>query len=231
MGFWRTAANMGRAGGRIVTSTVRGGGKLLSVGGSAIKTATVGAGVGYIGWQTLVKDKPLARTVADMAVGHDNVQSVSDTVGNAVDGVAEMTHRASDALAGVNNAFSGGSGAGAFAGMGNFMQGLCSGNGLGMIGDFFRNIGNGNVSGLSLAGLIGAGILIFGRFGWLGKIIGALLGMMIIGGNVNMARVMGAEPAQPLQNSQGQAAQTGLVRTDDMASARPEGNPVVHRTR
>ena len=45
------------------------------------------------------------------------------------------------------------------------------------------NLGRGNVSGLSIAGLVAAACLVFGRFGWLGKIAGALLGMMLIGNN------------------------------------------------
>ena len=47
----------------------------------------------------------------------------------------------------------------------------------------FSNIGKGNVSGLSVVGLVAAAFMVFGRFGWLGKIAGALLGMMIIGNN------------------------------------------------
>ena len=35
------------------------------------------------------------------------------------------------------------------------------------------------MSGLSIAGLVAAAFLIFGRFGWLGKIAGAFLGVVI----------------------------------------------------
>ena len=72
--------------------------------------------------------------------------------------------------------------------------------GVALIGDFFQNIGKGKISGLSLAGLIGAAILSFGRFGWLGKIAGAFLGMMIIGNNWNMNKVMGGESQQTGEN-------------------------------
>uniref|UniRef100_UPI00209FF8E4 hypothetical protein n=1 Tax=Vibrio cholerae TaxID=666 RepID=UPI00209FF8E4 len=40
----------------------------------------------------------------------------------------------------------------------------CPCNGVGC----FSNLGKGKVSGLSLAGLVAAAYLIFGRFGWLG---------------------------------------------------------------
>ena len=56
-----------------------------------------------------------------------------------------------------------------------------------MFGNFFRNLGQGNVSGLSIAGLVAAAFLIFGRFGWLGKIAGAFLGMMLIGNNAGIS--------------------------------------------
>lgn len=62
-----------------------------------------------------------------------------------------------------------------------------------MLGGFFRNLGRGNVSGLSIAGLIAAALLVFGRFGWLGKIAGAFLAMMLIGNNAGVFRTPEAE--------------------------------------
>ena len=237
MGLWRTTVNLARRSGRVVTSGLKGGERMLGTGGRALKTATVGAGVGYVGWQALVNDKPVVRTVADLAIGSDTVDSVKDTVGGAVDGVANVTHQAADAFGSVTNAINGNGngnqGTGIFGGMGNFMQALCSGNGGNMIGDFFRNIGNGNVSGLSLAALIGAGILIFGRFGWLGKIIGVLLGMMIIGGHINMGRVMGTEQPAPSQQQQPDNS-AGRTPVQVPLAVNPNTTvqvPAVHRTR
>ncbi|MCS2698321.1 hypothetical protein NXW27_18245 [Phocaeicola dorei] len=63
-----------------------------------------------------------------------------------------------------------------------------SGNGMDMLGNFFGNLGKGNVSGLSIFGLLASAMLVFGRFGWLGKIAGALLGMMLIGNNSKVAK-------------------------------------------
>lgn len=60
-----------------------------------------------------------------------------------------------------------------------------------MFGNFFGNLAKGNVSGLSIAGLVAAAFLTFGRFGWLGKIAGAMLGMMLIGNNSNMQNMLG----------------------------------------
>lgn len=70
-----------------------------------------------------------------------------------------------------------------------------------MLGGFFRNLGNGNVSGLSIAGLIAAAFLIFGRFGWLGKIAGAFLGMLLIGNNANVLRASNPDNAPKVQAS------------------------------
>ena len=53
-----------------------------------------------------------------------------------------------------------------------------------------------DVSGLSIAGLVAAAFLIFGRFGWLGKIAGAFLGMMLIGNNAGVFRTPETENVQ-----------------------------------
>lgn len=68
-------------------------------------------------------------------------------------------------------------------GIKSFISNITGGEGLNMFGNFFKNIFSGNVSGMSFIGLLAAGMLTFGRFGWLGKIAGALLGMMMIGNN------------------------------------------------
>ena len=60
------------------------------------------------------------------------------------------------------------------------------------------SVATGNVSGLSLAGLVLSALLVFGRFGWLGKIAGAVLSMMMIGNNANMSQVLGGGQQKPL---------------------------------
>jgi hypothetical protein len=74
--------------------------------------------------------------------------------------------------------------------MTNFFQGLFSGNGIDMFKNFFSNLGKGNVSGLSLAGLVAAAYLVFGRGGFLGKLAGTMLALMLIGNNSNMNQVI-----------------------------------------
>lgn len=152
--------------------------------GRAVKTATIGAGVGYLGWEALVNDKPMLQTAGDLVVGEeanqalrDTVSSTADTVSSVVGGAKDAINGVTDAVNGVNNATS------TWGGVGEFMRNLTGGNGMNMFGNFFSNIFNGNVGGMSLLGLVASALLIFGRFGWLGKIAGALLGMMLIGSN------------------------------------------------
>ena len=59
-----------------------------------------------------------------------------------------------------------------------------------MFKNFFSNLGKGNVSGLSLAGLVAAAYLVFGRGGFLGKLAGTMLALMLIGNNSNMNQVI-----------------------------------------
>ena len=101
-------------------------------------------------------------------------------------------------------------------GVSNFI-GQATGGGLGdLIGGFFSNLGRGNVSGLSIAGLVAAAFLVFGRTGWLGKIAGLFLGMMLIGNNTGLVRTEVPETGQ--RNSaqdlspEGQAQGGGMRR-------------------
>lgn len=72
------------------------------------------------------------------------------------------------------------------------------------------------MSGLSIAGLIAAAFLVFGRFGWLGKIAGALLGMMLIGNNAGIFRSSGTESvsrtSQPTVSAEEQSRSGGMRR-------------------
>ena len=147
--------------------------------GTATKTAAVGGAAAYVGWEKLTTDKSVARIVGDAVVGSDTIDTVSDKV----DGVANTAMTSVDSK---------------WSGMSNFLRGVFSGNGGDMFSNFFSNLGKGNVSGLSLAGLVLSALLVFGRFGWLGKIAGAVLGMMMIGNNANMSQVLGGGQQKPL---------------------------------
>ena len=163
--------------------------------GTAAKTAAVGGGMAYVGWEKLTTDKSVTRIVGDAVVGEGTMESVSNKVDTAIEGVNDLKEKVGETVNTMNEAMTDVNSK--WSGMSNFLRGIFSGNGGKMIGNFFSNLGKGNVSGLSLAGLVVSALLVFGRFGWLGKIAGAVLGMMMIGNNANMSQMLGGQRQAP----------------------------------
>lgn len=149
-----------------------------------MKTAAAGGAVGYVAWEKLTTDKSVARIVGDAVIG----ESATDTVAQTADDVRDLKDKAGEAVDAVNNAAS--SVDSKFSGISDFFKNMFGGGGGDMIGNFFGNIGRGNVSGLSIVGLVAAAFMVFGRFGWMSKIAGALLGMMIIGNNSRVSQAL-----------------------------------------
>ena len=141
--------------------------------GKAVKTAAVGGAVGYVGWEKLTTDKSVTRIVSDAVIGSDTTDAIADTVSD----VRELKTKAGEAVDAVNGVASN------MSGIGNFMHSISTGNVGDMFGNLFSNITSGKVGGMSLLGLVAAAFMTFGRFGWLSKIAGVLLGMYIIGNN------------------------------------------------
>ena len=129
-------------------------------------------------------------------MGSDTIDTVTDKVDGVANTVTELKDSVGGAVDTMNNAMT--SVDSKWSGMSNFLRSVFSGNGGDMFSNFFSNLGKGNVSGLSLAGLVLSALLVFGRFGWLGKIAGAVLGMMMIGNNANMSQVLGGGLQKPL---------------------------------
>lgn len=163
--------------------------------GTAAKTAAVGGGMAYVGWEKLTTDKSVTRIVGDAVVGEGTMESVSNKVDTAIEGVNDLKEKVGETVSTMNEAMTDVNSK--WSGMSNFLRDIFSGNGGNMIGNFFSNLGKGNVSGLSLAGLVVSALLVFGRFGWLGKIAGAVLGMMMIGNNANMSQLLGGQRQTP----------------------------------
>ena len=163
--------------------------------GTATKTAAIGGGMAYVGWEKLTTDKSVTRIVGDAVVGEGTMESVSNKVDTAIEGVNDLKDKVGETVNTMNEAMTDVNSK--WSGMSNFLRGIFSGNGGNMIGNFFSNLGKGNVSGLSLAGLVVSALLVFGRFGWLGKIAGAVLGMMMIGNNANMSQMLGGQRQAP----------------------------------
>ena len=158
--------------------------------GQAVKTATVGGAVGYVGWEKLTTDKSVVRIVSDAVIG----ELATNTLAETADGVRELTGKAGEAIGSVSGAVTGIDNK--LNGVSNFLRQASGGGVMDMFGNFFRNLGSGNVSGLGIAGLVAAAFLIFGRFGWLGKIAGAFLGMTLIGNNAGVFRTPETENVQ-----------------------------------
>jgi hypothetical protein len=163
--------------------------------GTATKTAAIGGGMAYVGWEKLTTDKSVTRIIGDAVVGEGTMESVSNKVDTAIEGVNDLKDKVGETVNTMNEAMTDVNSK--WSGMSNFLRGIFSGNGGNMIGNFFSNLGKGNVSGLSLAGLVVSALLVFGRFGWLGKIAGAVLGMMMIGNNANMSQLLGGQRQTP----------------------------------
>ena len=188
MSFW---SSLLKYGGQAVKATGRSAGqallqpsRTLSGAGQAVKTAAIGGAVGYVGWEKLTTDKSVVRIVSDAVVGSD----ASDAIAETASDVKALKDKAGEAIETMNTAM--GDMNSKWSGMTNFFQGLFSGNGIDMFKNFFSNLSKGNVSGLSLAGLVAAAYLVFGRGGFLGKLAGTMLALMLIGNNSNLNQVL-----------------------------------------
>lgn len=211
--------NGAKAGGRAVGATGKsiGGAVLhpsqtLRGAGSAVKTATVGAAAGYVGWEKLTTDKSVVRIVSDAVIGEDATNVIGSTARAATDTVSTLTDKAEQTFENVNRATSDLSST--LDGASDFLGSVSNGNGGNMLGNFFSNLANGRVSGLSIAGLIAGAFLVFGRFGWLGKIAGAFLTMMLIGSNAQRLQEAAVTntPRQTLPQQEEQSHSGGIRR-------------------
>ena len=112
--------------------------------GTAAKTAAVGGGMAYVGWEKLTTDKSVTRIVGDAVVGEGTMESVSNKVDTAIEGVNDLKEKVGETVSTMNEAMTDVNSK--WSGMSNFLRGIFSGNGGNMIGNFFSNLGKGNVS-------------------------------------------------------------------------------------
>ncbi len=150
------------------------------IGFHPIRTAKSIAVLGvpsFIGWQAYKTGKSMGEVTSEIVIGKPATQAIGDTaqkVYDTVNGLSSATDEIRGAAQDSRNIFSG---------ISDFFSSLTQGNSGNMIGNFFSNLFSGKVGSGSIVGLIAAAIGIFGKFGWMGKIAGALLGMMMIGNN------------------------------------------------
>ena len=217
MGFWssllKTGGKAAGATGKAVGGAVLHPSQTLRGAGSALKTATVGAAVGYVGWEKLTTDKSVVRIVSDAVIGEDTTNAISGTAKAATETVNKLTGKAEQTFDSVSQASS--SLSSTLDGASNFLSGVSNGNAGNMLGNFFSNLAHGRVSGLSIVGLIAGAFLVFGRTGWLGKIAGIFLTMMI-GNNTQRQQEASVtdnqRQARPQQEQEEQTHSGGMRR-------------------
>ena len=204
--------------------------------GTATKTAAIGGATGYVAWEKLTTDKSVARIVGDAVVGSDTIDSVGEKVEGVGNAVSNFGEKASNAMNGVSEAVNGANNN--LNGISNFLGSMTNGNGGNMFSNFFSNLFSGNVSGMSMLGLVASAFLIFGRFGWMGKIAGALLGMMMIGNNATLQQTIGGGMAQQKPQTPAPDPQRALAQAQTPQTPQPvvvyapeEERTVIHRSR
>ena len=235
MGFWsglaKGAMNMARGAGdhvfkpigRSAVNSIANPTTAINNAAKTAKAAALPAAGGYIAWQNLANDKSALESVKDVVVGEDKsaVEAVSDVaigeknterIAGAIDsvaGAADKVSESADAVSQDTGTISNG-----LDGISSFFRHISSGEGvLGMIGNLFSNIFKGNVSGMSMFGMAAAAFLTFGRFGWMGRIAGALLGMMLIGNNSTVHQDMGGGgQSNDLAQAEGESQSRGMHR-------------------
>ena len=215
MGFWssllKTGGKAAGATGKAVGGAVLHPSQTLRGAGSALKTATVGAAAGYVGWEKLTTDKSVVRIVSDSVIGEDTTNAISGTAKAATETVNKLTGKAEQTFDSVSQASS--SLSSTLDGASNFLSGVSNGNAGNMLGNFFSNLAHGRVSGLSIVGLIAGAFLVFGRTG---KIAGIFLTMMMIGNNTQRLQEASVtdnqRQARPQQEQKEQTHSGGMRR-------------------
>lgn len=193
----------------------------LKGAGTALKTAAVGGGLGYVGWKKITTDDSVVGIVSDAIVGEKTTQAVSDTIHGAVEGmkdlkdsVGNMTDIVATTMGNVDEKMNG---------VSTFLGEMTSGNGGEMMSGFLGNVAHGNVSGLSIAGLVMSAFLLFGRFGWMAKIAGALMAMTMIGNN--------SRRSIPLPVSTGNSVAQVIPEQPQIQIAPQQEEEQIHRSR
>ena len=174
----------------------------VGVGLEAVEAKQNGVGL----WQQLKKDvlgieanESVGEFAAKEVGGEEAVEGAKDVA----KGVGSAARAAGGAAKSVTEFFGGGSDGGTGEGQSQGQSGSWLSNLLSPlkgIGNMFSGLFNGNSSGLGIGTLVAAGFLMFGNFGWLGKIGSVLLAMlgmnMLTGNSSQQTQQVAAAPAR-----------------------------------
>ena len=150
--------------------------------------------LGFTGTKSLITGQGIMSQTKDLFFGKEDSSNRSSAITALVESPSGQASESSE-IGGLNevpalisNIFGGGSGNNSL---------------LQMIQNFGSNLFSGKMSGMSMAGLVLSGLLIFGRGGLLGKIAGALLAMMIVAMNSDnkVQQQTGGRAVRPAQEA------------------------------
>ena len=197
-------------------------GRVIGGIGSHPKGALLLGGTGYAAYQYSKSGQGALSTWGDLLLGSNTMDKVKNE--GAVEVVGDFflgegnTHKVvekgKDLVGGVGDAVSSikEGGGGLFGSLGNMISGLFSGG------------------TSSLVGLIAAGMMLFGNFGWMGKIVCGLIAAMsfgLFGGNSQQAAVQ----QQAIALAQGRDESGRLDYRQETEGVDEETSNVVYRPR
>lgn len=218
MGFWssllKTGGKAAGATGKAVGGAVLHPSQTLRGAGSALKTATVGAAAGYVGWEKLTTDKSVVRIVSDAVIGEDTTNAISGTAKAATETVNKLTGKAEQTFDSVSQASS--SLSSTLDGASNFLSGVSNGNAGNMLGNFFSNLAHGKVSGIKHSRIDCRGIPRVRTYRLARQDSGIFLTMMMIGNNTQRQQEASVtdnqRQARPQQEQEEQTLSGGMRR-------------------
>lgn len=203
-----------------------GGWRALGGLGSHSKGVLLGTGLAYGGWKYMttghVPGEQLLNTGTEVvekagsavSKGLDAANKGLDYVNEGLDNAPELIHDTKEALTGGVSGVTGGTGQGGGL-FGNLFGGISN-----LIGGLF-NGGTG-----SMLGLVAGAFLLFGGFGWMGKIAGALLAALSLGlfsGNNQQQQVQQV----PVR----QESREDVIYPNMDLDGQIDGNHTIHRSR
>lgn len=217
---WRMIGSLGAhtKGALLVGAGTIGGWKYLSTGKLPLQESFDNVG------NTVNKT---TEAVENIAVG---AEKATGALANATEKISDMVNDVTNSLSG------GGSPAGEATDLGTGLG--TGGSGGNLLGNLFNGIGNlfgGLFNGGTgkLLGLVAGAFMLFGNFGWMGKIGGLLLGALslgLFGGNRQQQSVVQQQPAVAPHREQGPYIQPDNYPNLDM-SQDEGGGYTVHRSR
>jgi len=218
-------------------SIATGGWKTAGFLGTHTKGAFVGAGMLYGGWKYMstghLPGEDIMKKVGNgisntMDVVNRGLEATSTTLGYVNDGLErapELIQDTREALSGVGSTVTNVVGGVTGGGQGGQGGGRLS-NLFGGVSNLLGGLFNGGIG--SMLGLVASAFMLFGGFGWMGKIGGLLLGALSLGlfkGNSQPQQ----QAVQQAPVAQIQPREAGIPTPIDMGTE--EGGYTVHRSR